>query len=253
MDGNLLLLFVFATFLGGFVSGFSGFAMGLVVSGIWLHILTPVQTAALIAGYGLLTQGYGIAKLRHELSWRNIWPLTLGTTIGIPLGVMLLNYIDPSWLRLGVGVLLVLYASYSLARPSIGPFAIGAPADIAIGLSNGLLGGLTGLGGVISTISCQLRGWSKDKQRAVFQPVLFAAFVVISVSQLAAGAYTAETVKLYAIGLPFMTAGIWIGFKLYGTIDDETFRKAVLVLLLFAGASLILSASGLLPLSGRIS
>jgi len=39
---------------------------------------------------------------------------------------------------------------------------IGVGADIAIGFSNGLLGGLTGLGGVISTISCQLRGWPKD-------------------------------------------------------------------------------------------
>jgi hypothetical protein len=26
-----------------------------------------------------------------------------------------------------------------------------------------------------------------------------------------------------------MIAGIWIGFKLYGAVDDETFRKAVLV------------------------
>ena len=32
------------------------------------------------------TQGYGIAKLRHELSWQNILPLTLGTAIGIPIG-----------------------------------------------------------------------------------------------------------------------------------------------------------------------
>ena len=249
MDGNLTLLFILATFLGGFVSGFSGFAMGLVVSGIWLHIITPIQTAALIAGYGLLTQGYGIAKLRHELSWQNIWPLTLGTAIGIPVGVMLLTHINPVHLRFGVGVLLVLYATYSLMRPPLGPFKIGAPADIAIGISNGLLGGLTGLGGVISTISCQLRGWSKDKQRAVFQPVLFAAFVIISISQVVAGSYTADTVKLYGIGLPFMVAGIWIGFKLYGTINDETFRKAVLILLLLAGVSLFVSASGLVPLS----
>jgi uncharacterized membrane protein YfcA len=247
MDGNLLLPFVLATFFGGFVSGFSGFAMGLVVSGIWLHIITPVQTAALIAGYGLLTQGYGIAKLRHELSWPNIWPLTLGTAIGIPIGVMLLTHINPSFLRFGVGALLVLYAIYNLVRPPIKPLKIGVPADIAIGISNGLLGGLTGLGGVISTISCQLRGWSKDKQRAVFQPVLFAAFVIISISQLVAGSYTVDTVKLYGIGLPFMIAGIWIGFKLYGAINDETFRKTVLILVLLAGLSLVASTSGLMP------
>ena len=49
--------------------------------------------------------------------------------------------------------------------------------------------------------------------------------------------------KLYGIGLPFMVAGIWMGFKLYGTIDDEMFRKSVLILVLIAGASLIVSGA----------
>jgi hypothetical protein len=50
VDGLVFTLFAVAAFAGGFVSGFSGFAMGLVVSGVWLHIITPMQTAALIAG-----------------------------------------------------------------------------------------------------------------------------------------------------------------------------------------------------------
>ena len=181
MDGWILTLFVLAAFAGGFVSGFSGFAMGLVVSGVWLHIITPIQTAALIAGYGLLTQGYGILKLRQALDWQKIWPLVFGTTIGIPIGVVLLGYINPVYLRFGVGVLLVLYTIYGLARPAFKPMKIGTAADIAIGVTNGLVGGLTGLGGIVSTISCQWRGWTRDVQRAVFQPVLFAAFVIISI------------------------------------------------------------------------
>jgi uncharacterized membrane protein YfcA len=238
MDGFVFTLFVLAAFAGGFVSGFSGFAMGLVVSGIWLHIITPIQTA----GYGLLTQGYGILKLRQALNWQDIWPLALGTTIGIPIGVMMLTYINPLYLRFGVGVLLVFYTIYGLARPAFKPMKIGIAPDIAIGVLNGLVGGLTGLGGVISTISCQLRGWTKDVQRAVFQPVLFAAFVIISISMGITGAVTSETLKLYGLGLPFLLAGLWGGFKLYGKIDDETFRKAVLRLLLLAGLSLIVPA-----------
>jgi uncharacterized membrane protein YfcA len=238
MDGFVFTLFVLAAFAGGFVSGFSGFAMGLVVSGIWLHIITPIQTA----GYGLLTQGYGILKLRQALNWQDIWPLALGTTIGIPIGVMMLTYINPVYLRFGVGVLLVFYTIYGLARPAFKPMKIGIAPDIAIGVLNGLVGGLTGLGGVISTISCQLRGWTKDVQRAVFQPVLFAAFVIISISMGITGAVTSETLKLYGLGLPFLLAGLWGGFKLYGKIDDETFRKAVLRLLLLAGLSLIVPA-----------
>ena len=37
MDGFVFGLFLFAAFLGGFASGLAGFAMGFVVSGIWLH------------------------------------------------------------------------------------------------------------------------------------------------------------------------------------------------------------------------
>src|ERR1700693_5832629 len=99
MDGWVLTLFVIAAFAGGFVSGFSGFAMGLVVSGVWLHIITPMQTATLIAGYGLLTQGYGIFKLRHTIDLQKAWPLALGTIIGIPIGVSILAYLNPTYLR----------------------------------------------------------------------------------------------------------------------------------------------------------
>ena len=143
--------------------------------------------------------------------------------------MILLSHLNPVYLRFGVGVLLVLYTVYGLARPAIKPMKIGFGADIGIGIVNGLVGGLTGLGGIVSTISCQWRGWTKDLQRAVFQPVLFAAFVVISISMGITGAFTSETLKLYALGFPFMLAGLWSGFKLYGTIDDETFRMAVLI------------------------
>ena len=116
MAGTSLALFLLASFIGGVTSGVAGFAMGLVVSGVWLHIITPIQTATLIAGYGLLTQGYGIFKLRHALRWQNVWPLTLGSAIGVPIGVMLLTYTNPAYGRFGLGVLVVLYTAYALLR-----------------------------------------------------------------------------------------------------------------------------------------
>src|SRR6202035_656831 len=98
MDGlsvGSLVLFLIATFFGGMTSGLAGFAMGLVVSGVWLHIITPVQTATLIVGYGLLTQGYGIWKLRHALNWPLVLPYIIGGVFGVPLGAVLLTWIDP--------------------------------------------------------------------------------------------------------------------------------------------------------------
>jgi hypothetical protein len=100
---------------------------------------------------------------------------------------------------------------------------------------------MTGLPGFIITIWCQLRGWTKDAQRAVFQPVMRAAMAVTAISLSLAGAVTAETVRLYFLGLPALLAGLWLGFKLYGRLNDAAFRKLVLLLLLLAGGALFVT------------
>ena len=133
MDGIVLGLFLLAAFLGGFASGLAGFAMGFVVAGIWLHILTPIQTTALIVGYGLWTQGYGVWKLRHVLDWRTLAPFIIGGTIGVPLGTLLLTYIDPAYMRSGIGALLVLYGIYGLTQPALKPVPAGPAADGGVG------------------------------------------------------------------------------------------------------------------------
>ena len=86
--------------LAGFASGLAGFAMGFVVSGVWLHLITPIETTTLIVGYSFWTQGYGVWKLRRSLSWRNVAPFIIAGSIGVPLGTLLLNYINPDYLRL---------------------------------------------------------------------------------------------------------------------------------------------------------
>jgi uncharacterized protein len=86
MDGITLELplFLFATFAGAFIAGLSGFAFGLVAASLWLYILNPSQSAALIIGFGLLVQGYSVWKLRRALDWRKLWPFVAGAALGVP-------------------------------------------------------------------------------------------------------------------------------------------------------------------------
>ena len=178
--------------------------------------------------------------MRNALSWRNVAPFIIGGTIGVPIGTLLLTYIDPAYFRTGVGLLLIVYGIYGLAQPAFKPVQAETVADSGVGFLNGILCGLTGLPGFIITIWCQLRGWTKDVQRAVFQPVMLAAIVVTAISLSFTGAVTAEMVKLYVLGLPALLAGLWLGFKLYGKLDEAAFRKVLLVLfLLFAGLALL--------------
>jgi uncharacterized membrane protein YfcA len=186
-----------------------------------------------------VTQGSGIWRVRHALSWRKIAPFIVGGAIGIPAGTALLTTLDPAGLRVGTGVLLLTFGLYNLLRPVRNPIEGGGRADFGVGVANGLIGGLTGLGGIAVTAWCQLRGGPKDAQRAIFQPVMFATFAMSAVSFAAAGTYTTETMKLYIMALPVLAAGLWCGLQLYGKLDDAGFRKVVLLLLLMAGVSLV--------------
>jgi uncharacterized membrane protein YfcA len=235
-----LALFLAATFAAALVTGLAGFAFGLVAAGVWLHVLSPVQTASLIIGFGLVVQGASVWKLRHALDWNRLWPFLLGGAIGVPVGVAALGWANPASIRVGVGVVLVLYAIHGLVRPALKPINAGAPADAGVGFLNGVLGGATGLAGILTTIWCGLRGWSKDQQRAVFQPVGVAIFAMSAAWIGANGAVSADTVKLFLIGLPVLLAGTWLGLRLYGRLDEAAFRKLVLFLLLMSGVALFL-------------
>jgi len=242
MDGFPLELpiFLLATFAGALVAGLSGFAFGLVAASIWLYILTPLQTATLIIAFGLIVQGYAVWKLRRALHWKKLIPFMLGAALGVPVGVFILTWANPAHVRIGVGAFLVLYSLYALFRPAINPVrAGGAAADAGVGFLNGVLGGITGLAGILVTIWCGLRGWPKDVQRTVFQPVAVAIFLMSALWIGAKGAVTAETVKLFLIGLPALLAGTWLGFRLFGRLNEAAFRKLVLVLVLASGVMLI--------------
>jgi uncharacterized membrane protein YfcA len=242
MDGFSLdlLIFLIATFAGALVAGLSGFAFALVAASIWLYILTPLQTTTLIIAFGLIVQGYMVWKLRHALDWRKLWPFIAGAAIGVPVGVAILGWANPGYVRAGVGLFLVLYSLYALLRPSLPPVTQGgATADAAVGFANGVLGGITGIAGILVTIWCGLRGWPKDKQRAVFQPVAVAVFAMSAVWLGVKGAVSADTIRLFLFGLPALLAGTWLGMKLYGRLDEAAFRKVVLVLLLASGVALM--------------
>jgi hypothetical protein len=158
----------------------------------------------------------------------------------VPAGVTFLTWSDPRSIRVAVGVFLVLYSLYAFFRPTLKPITAGRnAADAAVGFANGALAGLTGLAGILLTIWAGLRVWPKEVQRAVFQPVAVAIFLMSALWLGAKGKITAETAKLFMLGLPSLIAGTWLGLKLFGRIDEATFRKIVLAPLFVSGAILI--------------
>jgi hypothetical protein len=236
-----LILFVAATFAASFVAGLAGFAFGVVAAGVWLHFLSPAQTAALIVAFGLIVQGMAVWKLRHAVKLTRLVPFLIGGAIGVPIGGEVLRWASPANVRLGIGAILIIFSLYSLIRPKLASATdAGKLSDGTVGMVNGIIGGATGLAGIIATVWCSLRGWSAAEQRAVFQPVGVSVFLMTALWLGGTGMIGKNTLGLFLIGLPALAAGTWAGLKLFGQLNEAVFRRVVLVLLLLSGISLLL-------------
>src|SRR5947207_1136161 len=252
-----LALFLAGAFAAAFVTGLAGFAFAIVAAAVWLHFMAPAQATPLIIAFGLIVQGVSVWKLRCAIQWKRLMPFLVGGVIGVPIGAELLCWAAPGDLRIAVGAILVLFSLWNLFRPNLASMArAGVVADGAVGLVNGIIGGSTGLAGIAAVIWCSLRSWPPAEQRAVFQPAGVAVFAMSALWLGGAGMIGGDTLILFLIGLPALALGTWAGLQLFGKLDDQAFRRIVLVLLLISGAGLLVvgrrvATAGQIPLHRR--
>ena len=179
-------------------------------------------------------------EIAPRIKWPRLAPFLIGGVIGVRIGGELLRWTAPRNLRIAVGAILVIFSLWNLFRPSLGSMArAGVVADGAVGVVNGVIGGATGLAGLATVIWCSLRGWPPPEQRAVFQPSGVAVFLMTGLWFGGTGMIGGDTMMLFLIGLPALAIGTWAGLKLFVKLDDQAFRRIVLVLLLISGASLL--------------
>ncbi len=240
------LIVLVGAFAGGFVSGLTGFGTGITALPIWLIGLAPAIASPLVVVCSLIGQAQTLPTIWHAIDFRRCLPFIAGGLVGVPFGAYLLPFVSIQLFRLLVGVLLVIYCGFTLA----GKFTFrvqggGRAADALIGLGGGLLGGLAGVSGPLTTIWAGLRGWGKDERRAVFQAFNTSVLAFALVAQTVAGLMTMELGELVLIALPGTVIGSYIGRRAYSKLDTAKFEKAVLVVLLLSGLMLI--AGGIAP------
>lgn len=230
---------------GGFVQGLSGFAFGLVALSIWAWVLDPVLAGPLTVFCSLLGQLLSIGSLRDSLDMRRALPFILGGVVGVPIGVALLQRIDPVAFRLAVGLLLVVWCPAMLLARTLPRITRGGrPADAAAGLLGGVMGGIGGLTGPAPTLWVTLRGWGRDAQRGVFQAFNLAMHALTLATLLASGTFPAAAWPLCLVAAPAMLLPALLGARLYRRFSDAAFRRVVLGLLALSGVVLV---AGSLP------
>ena len=234
-------------FLAGVVSGLSGFAFSAVAACV-LWLLPPLQAVPLIMLLSVCNQLLSIGTLRKEMVLRGTperegaLAYIAGGLVGVPVGLTLLRTLPAGMFAAGLGLFLTVYSVLLLLKPnSLRVRLSGWKPAAAVGAAGGIVGGFSAFPGSMPMAYLGLRGMSKAETRGITQPYIL-ALQVVSLSILAlthAAIFNAQFWLLCALTLPAVLLGSSTGVALYRRISELNFRRAVLILLIVSGVSLV--------------
>src|SRR5579863_1609178 len=216
---------------GGIVNGLTGFGTAITALGIWVYGIPPTAAASLSIICAAVSQTQTLHLIWHSIQWKRVLCFVIPGAIGVPIGTLILPHVDPKIFKLGLGSFLVIYPAYVLLRRRHVEHAWGGEtADGVVGFGGGILGGLTGLSGVLPVIWTDVRGWGKEQRRSVLQFFNLSILSFALVSHAASGLLTRQVALEAAIVLPATIGGAWLGAFIYQRLADRGYQRVVMAL-----------------------
>jgi uncharacterized membrane protein YfcA len=231
-------------FIGALIFGTTGFGAALVTIPLATHLVPLPFALALFALADIacaLAVGLENPKNAVPSEWKRLVPMII---VGTTLGVTLLVSLPRQAAMLLLGVFVLGFAFYSLVKREAAKPIHRNWAWLA-GLCGGLTSTLFGAGGPPYAIYLSQRGLTKEQFRATMG---FAALTSISLriaAFLLTGLLLNAQIWLYAAAvIPGALAGIYVAKHIYMRISREALLRAVALMLLASGSSLIVRALG---------
>jgi uncharacterized membrane protein YfcA len=230
-----------ALLLGGFAKGVLGVGLPMVAIPI-LSTFLPIRDVVAILFFPILATNLWQALYGGYLTatLKRFWPMLLIMTATIWLGTFSLTRLDASIVTVLLGIFVAIFALASLARPQ---FRIAPNWELGLSLLAGAIGGFFGgmalIGGppvIMLMVALHLKkeefiGAMGLLYLAMLPP---AAFSLISLDVL----QMRHVVPGLATLVPVL-AGLAFGQWVRGRIDQERFRKILLVSMVLIGLNLI--------------
>ena len=241
LDPAMLALIAFAMALGGLVKGAIGIGLPIVCVAILSHFLEVPLVLAIVTIPICLTNFWQAVMAGDPLvPIRRFWPMILCLLVTLWLSAKLVVRLDPAVLYGLIGCAVVIFTVTSFVRPSrgMGPSAERWAGPLA-GILGGFLGGISTMWGPPMMMYFVMLRLSKEDFIRSVGLVWFAASVPLVAGYVANGILTAESAQLSALACIPAFVGLWLGQWLRRFIDQETFRKVLLLTLFLIGLNLI--------------
>ncbi|MBS1805044.1 MAG: sulfite exporter TauE/SafE family protein [Acidobacteria bacterium] len=234
----LLIVFVATVIRSAF-----GFGEALIAVPL-LAFFLPMRIAAPLAVLVSIT----IAAVVVVQDWRHIhlrsagW-LVFSTIFGIPVGLLLLTHAPERAIRAGLGVLILLFALFTLRGGVGAKLHKDSKVWMAVcGFIAGVLGGAYGMNGPPLVIYGSLRGWTAQQFRATLQAYFLPASILGMAGYVSAGMWTRDVTRDFLFCLPVLLPAILLGRAINHRLSASAFSRYIYGGLALIGLALIIQS-----------
>jgi len=230
-----------ALLLAAFVKGASGMGFPMIATPM-VALLLGIRTAVviliipnLIMDATQIFRGSLSVEIFRRFKWLLLWTI-LGVFLGTKVLVML-----PEWiLNLTLGVTVLAFVAWSMLRVELRiSRRLEKILSLVVGIVGGFLNGMTNAAGPVPAIYL----YSLRLPKVEFIKSIATIFIVTKLSQLAAVStwhlFDTATLELSLGVTLFVLAGFYLGLKAQDRVNQETFNRALLLILFAVGVVLI--------------
>ncbi|WP_238380970.1 sulfite exporter TauE/SafE family protein [Alkalilacustris brevis] len=239
----LIGLAIGVTLFAGVVKGVVGFAMPMImISGLGSFLAAEIALALLIIPT-LVTN----VQQAFRQGWsaavqvvRDYWRMLLVIVIGIALSAQIMTSIPQGIVFALLGGPITFYAAIQLMGRSLRFNMVHKRRwEVGLGAIGGFYGGISGVWGPPLIAYLLSAGVEKTENVRVQGVIYMLGSVMLAMAHMQSGVLNAQTLPLSALMVVPAVLGMWLGFKLQDKLDQVTFVRWTLVVLMLSGLNLV--------------
>ena len=221
------------------VFGLTGFGAAIVGVPLLAHVV-PIRFAVPMMLVFDLCAGLLLGlRNRRDVDRAELLRLAPFVALGMILGVTALVRAPERWLLGVLGAFVFAYAAWSLLNRAAAR-QISARWAVPAGITGGVFTALYGSGGPIYTVYLARRLGDANRLRASIAVLIFCtAWARLALFSGTGLLFQPSLLRLAVVLLPCAVAGYFIGSHLHRRLAPERARRAIWLLLLASGASLL--------------